>query len=86
MHRICPTVGFCAINIVTYITANIRTNSTLIRDNLYQDNTHMNQTLSQRILFWIVACFSVFVSHTQILRCWGPDTPFIFQGIVFSNV
>ena len=37
MHLICPTVGICAIN---------RTINTLIRDNLYQDNTHMIQSLS----------------------------------------
>ena len=28
-----------------------RTNNTLIRDNLYPDNTSMNQFFSQRILF-----------------------------------
>ena len=34
MQLNCPTVGICAIN---------RTIKTLIRDNLYQDNTSMNQ-------------------------------------------
>ena len=47
MQLNCPTVGICAIN---------RTNNTLIRDHLYQDNTSMIQFFSQRILFCIDAC------------------------------
>ena len=65
----CPAVGICAIN---------KTNNTLIRDNLYEDNTSMNQFFSQRILFCIYAS-ALFVSYAQILRCWGQDQTSIFQ-------
>ena len=73
MHLICPTIGIYAFN---------RAKNTLIR---YQDNTNMNQSLSQRILFCNGAClFPCFFSDAQILRFWGPDPPFILQGIVFE--
>ena len=49
-----PTFGICAIN---------RTNNTLICDNLYQDNTGMNQLFSQRILFCIDACLFPCLHH-----------------------
>ena len=52
----CLTVGIFAIN---------RTNNALIRDNLYQDNTSMNQFLSQRILFCIDACLFPFLYHMR---------------------
>ena len=42
-----PTVGICAIN---------RTNNTLIRDHLYQDNTSMIQFFSQRIHVYFPVC------------------------------
>ena len=56
MQLNCPTVGICAIN---------RTNNTLIRDHLYQDNTSMIQFLSQRILFCIDACLFPCLYHTR---------------------
>ena len=54
MQLNCPTAGICAIN---------RTNNTLIRDNLYQDNTIMNQFFSQRDLFCIDACLFPCLYH-----------------------
>ena len=53
----CPTVGICAIN---------RANNTLTRDNLYQDNTSMNQFFSQRILFCIYTCLFPCLYHMRI--------------------
>ena len=56
MHLICLTDGIYAIN---------RANNSLIRDNLYQDNTNMNQSLSQRILFCIDACLFPCLYHMR---------------------
>ena len=52
----CPTVNICVIN---------RTNSTLVRDNLYQDNTNMNQFFSKRISFCIDACLCPCLFHMR---------------------
>ena len=56
-----------------------RTN-TLFRDHLYEDNTSMNQFLSQRILF----CTDTFISYAQMLTCRGQDPPYIFKRISFE--
>ena len=56
MQLNCPTVGICAIN---------RTNNTLIRDHLYQDNTSIIQFFSQRILFCIDACLFPCLYHMR---------------------
>ena len=60
MQLDCPTLGIYAIN---------RTNNTLIRDNLYQDNTSINQFFTHRILFCIDAC--LFPCLYQIRRSKG---------------
>ena len=73
----CPTVGISAIN---------RTNNTLVRENLYQDNTNTNQFFSQQILFCIDACLFPCLYHMRRSQGVGVKTQLasIFQRIGFE--
>ena len=77
MQLNCPTVGIFATN---------KTNDTLIRDNLYQDNTSMIEFFSQQVNSALMHVYSPICIICADLKVFGSRPNLHFPAYGFWNV